>query len=500
MSAADASEFLITRAGDIGIHLEPSPSLTRLAERLDRLPLAMQLAVARLRLFSVDQLLERLSTALDLAGDRDLDPRQRTLRATIAWSYDLLDDDERALLRRMSVFAGGGTLEAVEAICEADPEVLLSLIDKSLVRRSDDAPEPRFWLLETIREFAHERLQEAGEMSTLAVAHASWYARWARQLDEEVHDVASRAPYLQRYDVELDNVRAALSWSASAGRDDLLMALAGNLRMEFHMRGLYREGRRWLELAASRPGGEPIDRMRVADGISSLAYRQGEYDVSLRWAEQGLALAREVGTDAEVLTLVTDLADALSAVGRADESVAAFDEAVAIARDLGTPPRIASALVNRADTAAVSGRYGEALQLLEEALAFAREHDIRNATVVATVDLASTSFMVGRDEDAERYARDIGRVEEVSDIEEIALLVLAGTAARRGDLERAAFLLGASDGLRALNGYEFEPAEKAVEDVVRSLLADALATPAGQRRYGEGRALDVATAKALVDA
>ena len=437
--------------------------------------------------------------ARPLPGERDVDPRQRTLRATIAWSYDLLDDDERRLFRRMSVFAGGATIDAVEAIGDADADVLLSLVDKSLVRRRDDAPEPRSWMLETIRGFADEQLVDAGELDELRLAHARWFAAWARAEDVTIHDVADRTPVLDRMAAELDNVRGALSVALEREAFDLVEALAGGYRMYWHLRGLYREGRRWLEIAYEHPGGDRADRIRVLDGLSSLAYRQGEHAFALQVAEEALPLARASGSDREMISAVTNVADALSGLGRLDEAIEGFSEAVDIARRLGEPMRIAMALVNRGDMATIAGRYEDAITYLREAYDYATEQGVPGASAVALIDLANASFMLGRDEDAEQFARDGAHGFDVSDSEAIALLVLAGVAQRRGETARAARYVGASDGLRERSGYEFEPAERAVLEVVLREMDAALGDPLVRAARAEGAALDDDAARALVE-
>jgi predicted ATPase/class 3 adenylate cyclase len=498
MRAADAEALLVARAEALGIHLEPSRTLSELAERLDRLPLAIQLAAARLKLFSVDQLLERLSKVLDLQGERDADPRQRTLRATIEWSHDLLGSNERTLLRRLSVFAGGGTIDAIEGVCDADADVLLSLVDKSLVRRRDDAGEPRFLMLETIRGFAAERLEEAGESEALRVAHARWFAAWARAADDEIHIVADRLPILDRVDQDLDNVRIALAWAVDRSDVVLLHELAGRLRMYWSMRGLYREGRGWLELAYAASGSDRGNRIAVLDGLTSLAYRQGDYELALRIAEEAMPLVRESGSEAELLAATTNVGSAYSALDRVDEALGWCDEAIILARRVGAPSQLASALVNRGDHASIAGRYDEAVMYLRQALDVSREHGVVGAETAALIDLGTATFMLGLDAEAEAYARESADRFGASDIETIALLVLAGIAGRRGDRVLAARLLGASYALRAETGYEFEPAEQPVLATVREEMGDALDDPVVRSAYDQGRALDHEEATALV--
>jgi predicted ATPase/class 3 adenylate cyclase len=192
MGDDDATSFFLSRARASGIELEPSAAISRLCERLDRLPLAMQLMAAQLKVFSVEQLTARLSEALDVRGQHDVDPRHRTLRATIEWSHSLLSPEEQRAFRRISVFPAGGTAEALEEITETDLDTVFALLDASLLRRRDDAAEPRFWMLETIREFARERLAEADEIQVVRARHARFYRapafRAGRALDGGTED------------------------------------------------------------------------------------------------------------------------------------------------------------------------------------------------------------------------------------------------------------------------------------------------------------------------
>ena len=173
LSADDAVALLQERAAAAGVLVEQSPVLDGLCARLDRLPLALELAAARLRVFSPAQLLDRIGSQLDLfTGPRDAEPRHRTLRATIEWSHDLLSEPEQALFRRLAAFAGGCTLDAAESVCQPDPGALDGLLDKSLLQRGNDPPEPRFWMLESIGGFAAEQLAAAGEAPELRARHA----------------------------------------------------------------------------------------------------------------------------------------------------------------------------------------------------------------------------------------------------------------------------------------------------------------------------------------
>ena len=234
-----------------------SPSSAR---RLDDLPLAVELAAARTSVLSPAQILERLSQRLDLLrGGRDADARQQTLRATIEWSYDLLTDEEQRLFARLSVFAGGCTLEAAETVCGADLDVLQSLVDKSLVRHTDE----RFWMLETIREFALERLEETGGAEDLRHRHGAYFLELGELAKPELVGRSSSI-WFDRLQAEHDNVRAVLGDALEHGRADVALRLGGAVWLFWLTRGYWSEGRRWLEsaLAAGTESDPPFASTR----------------------------------------------------------------------------------------------------------------------------------------------------------------------------------------------------------------------------------------------
>jgi predicted ATPase len=281
----DAVELFCTRA-----HAEPDETIRELCRALDNLPLAIELAAARASALSPEQILARLSGRLDvLRGGRDADPRQQTLRATIAWSYELLDEDERGLFARLSVFAGGCTLESAEAVADADLDTLQSLVQKSLVRRTGD----RFWMLETIREFASERLEDSGEGSHVKGRHARHYAALA-----EEPEPTQRAEYTQwhdRLEREHDNLRAALDWLETCGDTEAVLQMAAALRDFWEIGGHFVEGRRRLERALDRDDHPTSARARALNAVGELAGATGHDRAVRRWAEEALDLNRRLG-------------------------------------------------------------------------------------------------------------------------------------------------------------------------------------------------------------
>ncbi|MGH3127485.1 MAG: ATP-binding protein, partial [Gaiellaceae bacterium] len=208
LAESDGEALFLTRARAVDPAFTPSEAVRELCLRLDELPLALELAAARTALFSPEQLLAKLSQRLDLLkGERDADPRQQTLRATVEWSYDLLLEEEQRLFARLAVFAGGCAYEAAEEVAGADPDTLQSLLDKSLVRKRDSKTGARYWMLETIREYAAERLEASGEAGELRQRHAAYFLDLAEQAEPYL---ATGGKWLDRLDVEVDNLRSAL--------------------------------------------------------------------------------------------------------------------------------------------------------------------------------------------------------------------------------------------------------------------------------------------------
>ena len=308
LAGSPAVEFFLDRAQAVkpGFELtdENAAAVAGICRRLDGLPLAIELAAARVKLLSPQAILGRLEKRLDLltGGAHDLPTRQRTLRDAIDWSYNLLEPSEQALLARLGVFAGGCSLEVADAVCGDELnlgevfEGLASLVDKSLVRQSDGADgEPRFGLLETIREYALERLEAEGELDDLRRRHAERYLELVLAAEPELTR-ANQALWLDRLDEENDNIRAALTWTIASGEVELGLQLAGALVRFWSTRGLMGEGRRWLAEALAASEGVPpgtLAKAHFAAGYAALG--EGDFVPAKEAFERSLELAREVG-------------------------------------------------------------------------------------------------------------------------------------------------------------------------------------------------------------
>ena len=313
-------ELFMTRARALEPALQTSPVVVELCSRLDNLPLALELAAARTVVFSPEQLLERLSQRLDLLrAGRDADPRQQTLRATIEWSYDLLDDPERRLFRALSVCVGGCTYESAEAICSADPDTLQSLLDKSLLRRRDGDLGPRYWMLETIRELAAEKLASEGETDATHRLHAEHYLALARSTNLD-----AEASGRQRHDLavaEHDNMRAALAWALESGERELGIELLVSLE-NFWATSSPQEGLEWaatlLDGAAGVPEQSLVRGLRVHGGMANML---GQIDLAIESWEHALAIAHSLDDDKAMAILKHRLSD-MARIRRGDLSSA----------------------------------------------------------------------------------------------------------------------------------------------------------------------------------
>ena len=271
--------------------VEPSEEIAELCARLDSLPLAVELAAARAKALSPAQILERLSQRLDLLkGGRDSDPRQQTLRATIEWSYDLLAPEEQQLFARLSVFAGGCTLEAAEEVCGADLDILQSLVEKSLVRFTNE----RYWMLETIREYAGARLAKSSE-AILAQQHVQHFLELAETAEPELWAQHTDV-WLPRLDPEEANFRAALGSSIRREEAEIAVRLAGSLYPFWEIRARHGEARSWLDQALALDGAVPPKLSCEGTGRSRSRYvvalRLADCDPASRRSCRALAEAR----------------------------------------------------------------------------------------------------------------------------------------------------------------------------------------------------------------
>ena len=369
-------ELFMTRARALEPAIQTSQVVVELCSRLDNLPLALELAAARTVVFSPEQLLERLSQRLDLLrAGRDADPRQQTLRATIEWSYDLLDDTEQRLFRALSVCAGGCAYESAEAVGSADPDTLQSLLDKSLLRRRESQLGPRYWMLETIRELAAEKLATEGETAAMRRLHAEHYLTLARSANLD-----AEAEGQQRHDLvipERDNMRAALAWALETGESELGLELVLALE-NFWATAAPQEGVDWvvalLDGASDVPDRVFMRALRVQGGMENML---GQIDLAVERWEQALVIARTLGDEQAVAVLVHRLSDMARLRGDLPGARALAEESLAGHRRVGFRKGETQALTSLAEVVRAEGDLEGALELLEESRPIAEEVGFR---------------------------------------------------------------------------------------------------------------------------
>ena len=337
---------------DFVLNERNAPSIAQICQRLDGIPLALELAAARLNLLTPEQLASRLDSAFRLltGGSRTALPRQQTLRAAIDWSYELLSTAERILLRRLAVFAGGSTLEAIEAVCTGDGleaqqilDLLSGLVNKSMIGASRSQPaETRYRLLETVRQYAREKLYEAKESQTFYDHHLDYYMELAEAVEHQLR-TANALQRLQMLEREVDNLRSALSWAL----DDIGslkikagLRLASSLLNFWHTQNYQNEGYTWLKKGLSTEDADPPDtrmRARACFAAGHLLYPLGRRSEARQWVEESLAIYRKIEDASGVVMAQSMLGEIYSSNGSYDEANALCGTSLAACRTLNDP-------------------------------------------------------------------------------------------------------------------------------------------------------------------
>ena len=527
---------------NFAITSENSAAVREICARLDGLPLAIELAAARTKVLSPRAILERLQSRLQLltGGALDLPERQQTLRKTIDWSHDLLNESERKLFRRFSVFSGGANLEAAEAVCNTGLDLgleifdgLSSLVDKNLVQRADTgSSEPRFKMLETIREYALERLLASGEESAVRRAHAAYCLVLAEEGNPEL-STQERAAWLVRCDVEIDNFRSSLDWLFENRNLDWGLRLAVALVRFWDMRDHFIEGRVFLERVLELAGkSHPKERAKVALFIGAFITAPGDFSAAQQWLERSHAIYEELGDQWGIAASLNALA--VCARDRGDYSAAqdGFERSLVCWRALSDRPSIARCLHNLANVVKTRGDYSRAQSALQEATTLFEELGDRSGaawslnqqgdiareqgdlvTARGLYERALAAFRkVGDHWGAARSLSDLGYIyceqldypaahaaytealETFADLGHRrgiarALEGSACLAASRGDAVRSLKLAGAAAQVRDLIGAPLLQAEQLKLDQYLARAWEAIGEPEGQRAWSEGAAM-----------
>jgi predicted ATPase len=528
---------------DFSLTEENAPAVVEICARLDGLPLAIELAAARIKLLPPQAMLSRLGNRLKLltGGAQNLPERQRTLRSTIEWSYEMLDAGEMSLFGRLAVFSGGATLEAIEVVCNPQGDLpvdtlegVSSLLDNSLLRQEESAEdEPRFVMLETIHEYARERLEEQGNAQAIKRAHVEYFLALAEEAEPGLWGTKD-AEWLSRLEVEHDNFSAALSWAIDHGEAELALSLSGALHWFWYARGYFSEGRGWLEQAlasatrastamrakalnavgwlareqgdinraeaAAEEGLELRDKAEIGGAVAAdlqnilgeVARHRGDYERATKRFEEGLALYREVGDRRGIAWSLGSLANASGDQGDNERAQQLYEEGLALSRELGGAELLGAFLSSLGYEYLLEGDYERATALNEEAVELWRKRRRRGNLQYALDNLGWAMLRQGKHEKARALheeslalCRDLG--DEI--IASESLEGLACYAEAKGERERATRLFGAAEALREAVGYHQTPRERALREPYLAAAHSRLERATWTRAWEQGRSM-----------
>jgi predicted ATPase len=486
-----AKGLFVARARAVQPDFEPDERVDELCERLDDLPLALELAAARVSLLTTAQLVERLRNRLDLLrGGRDSDPRQATLRTTIEWSHDLLDEDEQRLFRRLAAFAGGCTLEAAEEIADADLDTLQSLLDKSLVRFS----EGRYWMLETIREFATERLAESGEADEVLRRLAVSLLALGESALLTAESEPGERPELVR--PELDNFRRTIDWARDHDLE-LALRLAVSLELFWVLNDPFEGARRLSELLDTDVAVPPALRAQALRSLAEAAHMAGDSETSSAAMAESLAEFERVGDERGIAIVRHRLSIAAWAAGDLPRARQLVEASLASCSRQPDPKLEADCMRSLAWIEHADGNLARAVDLNEHSIVLLDQIGHTWLLRGALLESADLARELGQMQKAEERAREGLRIaiaygDRQGTVYSVATLAQVFTAS--GRLERAGCLWGAleAEGERAPVGVWDRDRDEAAETIVRG-------DPAFERGREAGRALslDEAVAYAL---
>ena len=500
----EAVRLFIERAGfsqpGFTLTYQNAPAVAHVCCRLDGLPLAIELAAARVKTLPIEKLSERLDDRFRLltGGSRTALPRQQTLRATIDWSYELLSEPERLLLQRLCVFAGGWTLEAAEAVCAGERvpawevlDLLTGLVEKSLVMYEEH--QGRYRLLETVGQYASDRLSESGEGETWRDRHLDYFLALAEQ---EVPEMGSHRSRVDRLELEHDNVRAALAWSGTPGREEVGLRLGAAFWPFWYRRSYLGEGREHLETLLALPGAASRTALRtwVLHGAGALAEAQGHDRAARERFEESLASFRELGDQRGIAAAL--LRGGWLAHWQGDYRTAreCFEGMLAIFRELGDREGIGTALHDLGWVARWQGDWDAARALLEEGLGIHREVGDTYHIGWSLNGLGELSIEQEDYRDAqERFEESLATFRQIGDRMGICSVLerLAVVAAAQGQSRRAAYLFAAAMGLRETMGAHRLPLVSARRDGSIAAVRTLLGEEAFAAAWAEGRAMPV---------
>ncbi|HET7090040.1 MAG TPA: tetratricopeptide repeat protein [Anaerolineae bacterium] len=475
--------------------------VAQLCQRLDGIPLALELAAARVKVLTVEQITARLDDRFNLltGGSRTALPRHQTLRAAIDWSYDLLSDKERASFRRLSAFAGGWTLEAAETVCagegiEADEviDLLTHLVDKSLVAMEARGGAVRYRMLETIRQYAQEKLLGSGEAERVQSRHLDFFMKLAEEAEPHLHS-ADQVTWLDRLETEHDNLRAALECSiASDAEAGLRLGVA--LIAFWRVRGYWSEGYERLQavltVQMSRSVTRGITWLKALSGLAWLSGLQGDYTTD--FFEERLASYRELGDKRGTASLLNILGVKAEMQGDYEQAKTFLAESLALRRDVGDKADIVESLINLGRLVRFQGDYRQATVLIEEGLALSQELEDKWSIAWARMHLGYIAMMEGNAKEAVAlYIDSLLQFMQLGDklLIDNNLFGLGMAAVMQGNSVRSARLFGAAEALRENIGYHTSPGQRALYEHFVTAARAQLDEATFEAAWAEGRAM-----------
>ncbi len=504
LALSEAARLFVDRAAQLAptfaITDQNASTIAHIVRRLDGIPLAIEMAAARTSVLSVDAIASRLDDQFQLlsGGHRTALPRHQTLQATMEWSYGLLSEQERTLLRRLSVFAGGWTLEAAEAVCAGDGvqeyavlDLLARLADKSLIVVEERDEEMRHRQLETIRQYSRERLQEGGETTTIHQRHRDWVLALVEQAEPKLLGPEQTA-WFNRLDLEHDNLRTALEWSLERNESEAALRMASAVSRYWTARGYSAEGRGWLEAGLKRHGELPANiRAKALKVAGTLAVQgQGDYAAGSAFYQESLALWRQLDDKNGIADLNLHLGLVATLQGDHATARGLYEETLAIMREKGARHSTAVLAMNLGLTLTYQGEYAKARPLMDESLGMFRGLGDKRYIAAALTNLG---FLAIHQKDyasaSALYVDGLTIRRELGDKWGITFSLegLAVIAAAQGEATRAARLLGAAEALREAIRAPLAPVYRTDHESNVNLVRSSLSQEAFTAAWNEGR-------------
>ena len=487
---------------------ENASSVTEICRRLDGLPLALELAAARVKLLAPQAILTRLSHSLKLltGGARDLPERQQTMRAAIRWSYDLLDSEEQKLLNRLATCGGGLTLDAAEAVANADGDLkidlfdgIASLVDNSLLALREQADgEPRFRMLALVREFALEELEASGEASEIRRRHAEFFARLSEEAAPHLSG-AKAAEWFEQIEDEHDNLRLALDWSLGCEPDTALRIVAG-IWWFWYRRGYLAEGSRWLKQTLDNTATDAKLQAAAYYGICFLSLLQGDLKAAESYGADGLRIARASGDEESISRAFNGLGSVKNRMGELEAAQALYEEGLKVARASGNRRQIVPLVSNLGALATEREDYEAARKYFEEAIINAKAESMKPLAGTCAANLAQIACLQEDYEAARIYALEsLDASEKLGDgiMTAFALNSFGATVFAAGDPEKAARLWGAAHSIFESKGYKINTSEQNFLDRFTARASAAIGAAAYEAAYREGQSMRLKKALAL---